>query len=594
MRNPIRSLVFASLAVLALMGSACPSRKPTNLAPSGPPTATPVPTPAPFEATVFANLSPRSQTRRIPVIMYHDIVADKKHKTVFFDCTTDEFKDQLAFLEAQGAHFLTAEQLHRHLVRGDEVPEKSILLTFDDNYQGFYDNAYPLLKAKKIPSVMFVHTAFVGNTKPPHPKMSWETLKALDKEGLVTIASHTVNHPGEFEKKPLDVQQTELYDSKRALEDQLGHPVSYLAYPEGRGDDQTFALAQQIGYTMAFTVQNGPAEQSPGILAVNRYIHTRLEKAWEECQTIEKVAPATVFERPLTAPPVTLTIGTYDGIRLALVKGGTPISARATETGRKSVGEFVRDVSGAVAGMNGTFFVNADLRSADNAMIGPCRTQLENQFLPDLDKSRQPRLWNRPLVVWGKKSIAIVPFNPYAYNDESSLLGLMVDMTDVFLGGAWIVHNGVARSKEEIGPYAARDFNDPRKRAFFGVTDKGEIVLGATVDVITTEMMAKGAAAAGVHEAILMDSGFSTSVVFDGKIIATGHTAKDLPSRPVPHGIVLSGTVVPPTDPETLKIFQAADPSVGAEDAIKAVNNTPLGAKPAGAEPEKHTRRRRR
>jgi hypothetical protein len=197
-------------------------------------------------------------------------------------------------------------------------------------------------------------------------------------------------------------------------------------------------------------------------------------------------------------------------------------------------------------------------------------------------------------VVWGPKKIAIVPFNPYAYNNEVSLLSLMVDMSDVFLGGAWIVHNGVARTKKEIAPYAARDFNDPRKRAFFGVTDKGEVVLGATMDVITTEMMARGAAAAGVHEAILMDSGFSTSIVFDSKIIATGHTAKDLPSRPVPHAILLSGTLQQPTAPETLTLLQSAAASVGSASSVEVQANTPVtGARPEG-DPDRGKLGRRR
>lgn len=590
-----KSLGLLALAALALGGASCPPRKPTALLSTPPANATPA-TPGPFDPTLFGPISPRAQDRRIPVIMYHDIVASKRQKTVFFDCTADEFKDQIAFLESEGATFISIDQLHRHLVRGDSVPEKSVLLTFDDNYQGFYDNVYPLLKEKKIPSVMFVHTGFVGNKKGPHPKMSWETLKKLDSEKLVTIASHTVTHPGEFEKQPLDVQHTELYEAKKTLEDQLGHAIPYIAYPEGRGDEQTFSLAQQVGYTLGFTVENGPAEQSPGVLAVNRYIHTRLKKAWADCQKIAAEAPATVFERELADTPVTFQVGTFDGIKLALVKGGKPLTVRATDTGRKSVGEFIRDVPGTVAGMNGTFFVNADLRSVDNALIGPCRTQIENAFFADEDKLRLPRVWNRPLVVWGPHKIAIVPFNPYANNNEVSLLSLMMDMSDVFLAGAWIVHDGVARTKKEIAPYAARDFNDPRKRAFFGVTDKGEVVLGATVEVITTEMMARGAAAAGVHEAVLMDSGFSTSIVYDGKIVATGHTAKDLPSRPVPHAILVRGTLQQPVDPDTLALLQSAESAVGLISSVEAQAAAPItGARPEG-DPDrgKLGRRRRR
>jgi hypothetical protein len=116
---------------------------------------------------------------------------------------------------------------------------------------------------------------------------------------------------------------------------------------------------------------------------------------------------------------------------------------------------------------------------------------------------------------------------------------------------------------------------DPRRRAFFGVTDGGEVLLGGSLEVVSTEKLAQAAAAAGAAEAVLLDSGFSTSIVFDGKIIVTGHTARNLPSRPVPHAIVLSGTPAPLLDPEVAKVFEKADPAVGAISAARAQAEAP-------------------
>jgi hypothetical protein len=177
--------------------------------------------------------------------------------------------------------------------------------------------------------------------------------------------------------------------------------------------------------------------------------------------------------------------------------------------------------------------------------------------------------------MWGPGKIAIVPFNPYTMNDESVLQSLMPDMTDAFLAGAWIVHNGQARTRAEMSAYSARDFNDPRRRAFFGLDKNGDIVLGGSLEVITTETLAKAAQAAGVVEAVLMDSGFSTSIVYDGKIIVTGHTAKNLPSRPVPHAIVVTGNLEAPTDPQTVKVLAEADPAVGKISAVEAQAQAP-------------------
>ena len=64
--------------------------------------------------------------------------------------------------------------------------------------------------------------------------MNWEQLKQLDQEGLVTIGSQTVSHPADLGKLTESEQWAELTDSKQKLELQLGHPIRYLAYPNGK------------------------------------------------------------------------------------------------------------------------------------------------------------------------------------------------------------------------------------------------------------------------------------------------------------------------------------------------------------------------
>lgn len=556
---------------------------------------TPTPPPA-FAPTNYAPLSGKSQNARIAVLMYHDFVKERDKNAVWFDCTVDEFKEHLDFLTAQGANFLTLEQLHRHLTQGDPVPAGSVVITSDDNYQGFFDNAYPILKERNIPAAVFVHTNFVGDKKGTHPKMDWETLRQLEKEGLVTIASHTLSHPNDMAKQSAEEQTRELTESKALLESELGHPVPYFAYPNGTGDQTTFDLAKSAGYTMAFTIENGPAEESPDILRVNRYIHTRYKKAWEDCRAAELNAPAAVVETKIVNLPIRLDVGEYAEVKLGMVRGGLPATWRDPKS-RSSVGEFIQTALKTetlapppVAGMNGTFFADAALRGTDNTMIGPCLNRQDNIFLPEIDATRLPKLKNRPLVIIGPGKMLILPFNPDVMNNENSVKSLMPDATDVFLAGAWIVHDNQPRPKEEMEAYSARDFNDPRRRAFFGVTEAGEVVLGGTLDVVTTEMMAKAAAAAGVKEAVLMDSGFSTSIIYDNKIIVTGHTAKDLPSRPVPHSILTCGILEPPTDAALIKLLADAEPAIGKVSALEAQANAPR----PGDDPPRRRKRPRR
>jgi poly-beta-1,6-N-acetyl-D-glucosamine N-deacetylase len=561
--------------------TASPSATPVAVA-SGP---TPPPTPTPFNKNVYAPLSPKAQASRVPVIMYHDVTPERGKGSVYFDCTKAEFAEQIAWLEEQGASFVSLEQLHNHLTTGEPLPPKSVVLTFDDNYQGFYDNAYPLIKEKQIPVAMFVHTNFVGDQKGARSKMSWDTLRELDKDGLVTIGSHTLSHPEDISQVPAEEQDRELIESKALLEKELGHPIPYFAYPNGKWDENVADAAMRAGYTMAFTIHNGPAQESPGILSINRYIHTRLKDAWKESEEATVNAPAAYVDVKISDNPVILQVEEFDGIKLGIVRGGKPATWRAIE-GRRSVGEFIKEAQESglltgtvVGGMNGTFFADAALRGTDNMMIGPCMTRSEGVFYPDEAAYRLPKLRNRPLVLFSDSRLMIVPFAPEAMNKEATVKEMFPEATDVFLAGAWIVHDGVARTKEEMAAFSARDFNDPRRRAFFGVTDSGDVVLGGSLEVITTEALAKAAAAAGVKEAVLMDSGFSTSIVYDNKIIVTGHTAKNLPSRAVPHSIVVTGTTEPPTDPEVVKALEEAKPAVGDVSAMEAQEQASQGGR---------------
>jgi biofilm PGA synthesis lipoprotein PgaB len=573
--RPYARLAFTALAALCLFPLGCSFFSPPpqqTFAPPPQPPPVAVVDPDAFKPDEFALLSVRAQAARVPVIMYHDIIAKRGRKSVWFDCTTAEFTAQMDFLQQEGAHPVTLQELHKHLARGEALPENAIVLTFDDNYQGFYDNAYPLLKARNWPAAMFVHTNYVGNKTSDHPKMTWETLQQLDKEGLVTIASHTMSHPEDMRTLTSDRQEQELVGSKQALEAKLGHTIPYLAYPDGRQDATTRDLARKAGYTMAFTIDNGPVEESPDVLALNRYVHTRLRKAWEACQTAKTIAA--FYEQKFAAEsPVRLEVSEYAGIPIGIVRGGIPSSRRASV--RESVGNFVQE-AGAVAGINGTFFADARLIGTGCTLIGPSQTAQDTELQPETDAYRLTRIGSRPIVIWGPKQIAIFPFQPGSMNAPDVFRAYMPDYTDMFLAGAWIVHNGVARTEEELRPCAAGDFQDTRRRAFFGVTSKGEVVLGATLTVVSTTKMAEAAAAAGVQEAVLLDSGFSTSLVYDRKIIVTGHTDRNLASRPVPHAIVVTGTLEQPGDKPSIAALKEADPAV-----IGSSTDSPAG--PDGA-----------
>jgi peptidoglycan/xylan/chitin deacetylase (PgdA/CDA1 family) len=510
--------------------------------------ATPATRPATTQSSGYADICVKAQTARVPVLMFHDIIPKRNASSVFFDCSVREFRQILDWIDANKLQPISLDQLYGHLTQGDDIPPGAIVLTFDDNYQGFYDNAYPLLKAKHFPCAMFVHTNYVGS-QAGRPKMTWETLKSLVSDGLVTIGSHTLSHP-DLTTLTDDEQQREIADAKKVLEDHLGIKVDYFAYPDGKNNATSQMLVHQAGYKMAFTVDNGPAEESPNIVTVNRYIQTRYQQALQDCQDAMDNAPVAIVSQTIDPAPITYETGVHAGNKMTFIRGGTPETVRSAS--REGVQDFVADAQ-AQAGINGTFFALAEVAGTSNEMVGPVFTSNEKVWVPDDKPDRLLKIVNRPMVLFGPGKIAYIPFVP-AFNAEAALRDFMPDFTDAFVGGVWLVHAGVARTEDQMLSFGASDAMQPRRRCFFGTTATGQIVLGASNDSVTSVELARAAVDAGVSEAVMMDCGFSTALVYGNKVVASGHSTPTAPSRPVPHAIVLTGQLA--MDPNTIAIPQ--------------------------------------
>ena len=440
----------------------------------------------------FRTLSLASLNGRVPVLTYHDVIGSRRQKdAVWFDCTATEFAAQMKFLYQQRAHVITLEQLRRHLTTGERLPDRAIALTFDDNYQGVYDIAVPLLKRYGYPFAVFVHTDYVGSRK-GRPKMTWDELRELDQGGLATIGAHTMSHTADLGLLPTARQDAELRGSKRALEARLGHPVTFLSYPNGQANASAFERARLAGYTLGFMEEWGPVEQSPGILALNRYIHIQLPRAWAETYGSAPLPKAQVVV--LAAPtPVTTEHTVAAGVRLTLRRGGRMVAQLNGERAPVSRDDMASVPPDALPLLLAS-------RTADGILNGPRKIQ-DSAFVPESDLAR---LAGRPLVLWNQERLAVLPFVPESMNSGAQVQAFMPDLQGVFVAGAWLVQGGRALSGEEIRRAASTDINTRRPHVFLGVTRSGVPLLGSASVAVTPERLAKAAQASGAQEAVLI------------------------------------------------------------------------------------------
>jgi len=137
--------------------------------------------------------------------------------------------------------------------------------TFDDAYLDFYELAWPILRKEKIRPMVFVPTGYVGRESSfdrdfVRPLMTWEQISELSREGVV-FGSHGVTHRPLADLPPEEICR-EVRESKATLEDRLGCAVTWLAYPNGRYDDQVLTEVEEAGYEGAFTVNTPPGQRA--------------------------------------------------------------------------------------------------------------------------------------------------------------------------------------------------------------------------------------------------------------------------------------------------------------------------------------------
>lgn len=197
----------------------------------------------------------------VPVLNYHRIDTGIRHSLVV---PPEEFKKQMQYLHDEGYHTITMDELYDYVTKGTELPDKPVLITFDDGYIDNYKYAFPILKEYNMKATLFMITSAFGESR----FINVEQLKEMQANGI-DIQSHTVNHK-DLRNMSLDQARDELIGSKAVLEDRMKHPVRYIAYPGGFSNKDIDRIAEESGYRMAFTVQAGNVEPGQNLFNLPR------------------------------------------------------------------------------------------------------------------------------------------------------------------------------------------------------------------------------------------------------------------------------------------------------------------------------------
>ncbi|WP_298705219.1 polysaccharide deacetylase family protein [uncultured Veillonella sp.] len=199
--------------------------------------------------------------RGVPVLNYHQVNDDLLSPLTM---RTWDFDDQMAYLKNNGYHTITMDQLNAYLSQGTALPDKPVLITFDDGYEDNYKNALPILQKYGMKATFFMIADSIGQPR----FMNADQLQALEAAGM-TVESHTYSHKDLRQLSDSDVQK-ELTLSKQILEATLHHPIEYIAFPCGFSDGRIENFTKAAGYKMAVTVEAGNAKRGENMYNLPR------------------------------------------------------------------------------------------------------------------------------------------------------------------------------------------------------------------------------------------------------------------------------------------------------------------------------------
>ncbi len=206
---------------------------------------------------------------KLPIILYHYVeVVKDENDTIRKSLNINPyvFERQLRDLRDNGYQTYYVKDIPDIVSGKMKISTRSAALTFDDGYEDFYTDAFPLLKKYKIKSTLYMVHDFIGRKG----FMSKKQLSELVRSNLVEIGSHAVDHISLRGVTPKQAK-FQIAESKDLLEESLGIEIKTFAYPYGGYTDDVITQVKNKRYTAAVTVVPGSFYSSDDLYSLPRY-----------------------------------------------------------------------------------------------------------------------------------------------------------------------------------------------------------------------------------------------------------------------------------------------------------------------------------
>lgn len=221
-------------------------------------------------AVVTASAMSAGEGVEIPIVMYHSVLKDEAYHGKYV-ISPAEFENDLLYLKKHGYTTILMEDLINY-TKGGELPEKPILLTFDDGYYNNYLYAYEIAKQYKCKFVISPIGRYAdfysgtGETNAYYTHATWDQLKEMADSGLVEIQNHSYDmhttrqgasgakqRSGESDEAYRERITADINRAQDAFRNHMGTAPSTFTYPFGAVSKTTPGIIKELGFSATLT-----------------------------------------------------------------------------------------------------------------------------------------------------------------------------------------------------------------------------------------------------------------------------------------------------------------------------------------------------
>jgi poly-beta-1,6-N-acetyl-D-glucosamine N-deacetylase len=233
--------------------------------------------------------------------MYHRFEENKYPST---NVRIKNFKDHIRLIKENNIKIINPNNFEKSLK--EEKKQKKLLLTVDDAFSSFYENAWPILKESETPFILFVSTREVGKFN----YMTWEQIQEISKKSFVHIGNHSHTHEYLIDQNSDEIKK-DIKKSISILEKKIGYKSNFFSYPFGEYSLEFKKIIKDLNFKYAFGQHSGVADESKDFLELPRFPINEKYGEIKRFNTIlntlplkfQKILPKEKYINNLTNPP---------------------------------------------------------------------------------------------------------------------------------------------------------------------------------------------------------------------------------------------------------------------------------------------------